>query len=52
MTSTVFDPAKDSIAVRDIAVKSVETFVVRHELAKEEQFEYSQSGYKDRTLLL
>ena len=35
-----------------VVVESVETFVVRHDLAADEQFEYSQYGYNDRTLLL
>jgi len=36
----------------NLTIRSVETFVVRQELAAGEQFEYSQFGYKDRTLLL
>jgi D-galactarolactone cycloisomerase len=34
------------------AIKSVETFVVRHELQADEQFEYAQYRYNDRTILL
>lgn len=33
-------------------IHSVETFVVRHELQVEEQFEYAQYHYSDRTILL
>ena len=34
------------------AIRSVETFVVRHDLKPEEQFEYAQNRYWDRTILL
>ena len=36
----------------NVTIQSVETFVIRQELGPEDQFEYSQFGYKDRTLLL
>ena len=34
------------------AIQSIETYVVRHELQAEEQFEYAQYRYNDRTILL
>lgn len=44
---------KENKATLDaVKVRSIETFVVRQELDAEFCFEYSQFGYKDRTLLL
>ncbi len=52
MKEADFHPLGKTIPARDLSIVSVETFVVRQKLAMEDQFEYSQFGYRDRTLLL
>lgn len=52
MHQAATDPSTDPVSRTGVTIESVDTFVVRHTLAVEDQFEYSQFGYKDRTLLL
>jgi len=46
------DENKKELVDRNIVINSIETFVVRQQLEKNQQFEYSQYAYSDRTLLL
>jgi D-galactarolactone cycloisomerase len=52
MTTSVATSPGERRLCQGATITSVETFVVRQVLDLTEQFEYSQFGYKDRTLLL